>query len=71
MLGRVEYTAVQYERGDEHLSAGLDMLERLGSHEELSNESVLYAQLLEEHGKEHEAFTHFRRAFQSRQRVGR
>ncbi len=71
MLGRIEYAAAQYEQGDEHFSAGLDMLERLGSHEELSNESVLYAQLLEEQGKEHEAFTNFRRAFQSRQRVGR
>ncbi len=71
MLGRIEYASAQYEQGDEHLSAGLDMLERLGSHEELSNESVLYAQLLEEHGKEREAFTHFRRAFQSRQRLGR
>jgi len=71
MLGRIEYAATRYEQGDEHLSAGLDMLERLGSHEELSNESVLYAQLLEEHGKEREAFTHFRRAFQSRQRLGR
>jgi len=71
MLGRIEYAATRYEQGAEHLSAGLDMLERLGSHEELSNESVLYAQLLEEHGKEREAFTHFRRAFQSRQRLGR
>jgi tetratricopeptide (TPR) repeat protein len=71
MLGRIEYAATQYEQGDKHFSAGLDMLERLGSHEELSNESVLYARLLEEQGKEHEAFTHFRRAFQGRQRLGR
>jgi tetratricopeptide (TPR) repeat protein len=71
MLGRIEYAATQYERGDSHFTAGLDMLERLGHHEELSNESVLYARLLEEQGKEHEAFTHFRRAFQSRQRLGR
>ena len=71
VLGRVEYALSQYKQGDEHFTAGLEMLERLGSHEELSNESVLYAQLLEEQGKEHEAFTHFRRAFQSRQRLGR
>src|SRR6266496_729098 len=70
VLGRVEYALSQYKQGDEHFTAGLEMLERLGSHEELSNESVLYAQLLEEQGKEHEAFTHFRRAFQSRQRLG-
>ena len=71
MLGRFEYAATQYEQGDTHFSAGLDMLEHLGSHEELSNESVLYARLLEEQGKEREAFTYFRRAFQGRQRLGR
>ena len=47
------------------------MFARPESHEELANESVLYAQLLEEKGKEREAFTHLRRAFQSRQRLGR
>lgn len=71
VLGRIEYALSQYEQGDQHFTAGLEMFERLESHQELANEFVLYAQLLEERGKEHEAFTHLRRAFQSRQRIGR
>lgn len=71
ILGRIEYAISQYEQGDQHFTAGLEMFERLGSHQELANESVLYAQLLEERGKEREAFAHLRRAFQSRQRLGR
>jgi len=47
------------------------MLERLGNTEEMAEQSARYAQLLEKHGKEHEAFTYFRRAFQSRQKLGR
>jgi hypothetical protein len=47
------------------------MLERLEAHEELADESFQYAQLLEEIGWEREAFTHLRRAFQSRQKMGR
>ena len=71
MLGRIEYARNQTEEGEQHFVAGLDMLERLGSHEELANESVRYAELLEKIGKEREAFAHFRRAFQSKQRLGK
>ncbi len=71
MLGRIEYARGQTEEGEQHFVAGLDMLERLGSHEELANESVRYAELLEKIGKEREAFAHFRRAFQSKQRLGK
>jgi tetratricopeptide (TPR) repeat protein len=71
VLGRIEYALSHYEQGDQHFTVGLTMFESLESHEELANESVLYAQLLEEKGKEREAFTHLRRAFQSRQRLGR
>jgi transcriptional regulator with XRE-family HTH domain len=71
ILGRIEYAISNYEQGDQHFTAGLEMFERLESHQELANESVFYAQLLEERGKEREAFTHLRRAFQSRQRLGR
>ncbi|BCL81599.1 helix-turn-helix domain-containing protein [Ktedonobacteria bacterium brp13] len=71
VLGRIEYACQNYDEGSQHFVAGLDMLERLGSHEELANESVHYAELLEAIGKEHEAFTHFRRAFQSRQKLGK
>src|SRR5436190_12043238 len=71
ILGRIEYAQDRYEEGSQQFVTGLDMLERLGSHEELANESVRYAQLLEEIGKVHEAFMYFRRAFQSRQKFGR
>jgi tetratricopeptide (TPR) repeat protein len=71
MLGRIEYAQGRYEEGSQQFIAGLDMLERLGNHEELADESVRYAELLEGIGKEHEAFIHFRRAFQSRQKLGK
>ena len=71
ILGRIEYAQQQPDEGSQHFVAGLDMLERLEKHEELADESFQYAQLLEEIGREHEAFTHFRRAFQSRQKLGR
>jgi tetratricopeptide (TPR) repeat protein len=71
ILGRVEYALQRYDEGDRHFIAGLEMLGHLEQHEELANEAVHYAQLLEEIGKEHEAFTYFRRAFQSQQRQGK
>jgi hypothetical protein len=71
ILGRIEYAQQRPDVGSPHFVAGLDMLERLGKHEELANESIQYAQLLEEIGSEHEAFTHIRRAYQSRQKLGR
>ena len=71
VLGRIRYAQQRYVEGDQHFVAGLDTLERLGDHEELADESVHYAQLLEEVGKEREAFAYFRRAFQSRQRLGK
>ncbi len=70
VLGHIGYAQTHDEQGDQYFVAGLDMLERLRTHEELANESVRYAQLLEEHGKAHEAFTYFRRAFQSQQKLG-
>ena len=71
ILGRIEYAQQEAGTGGPHLVAGLDMLERLEKHEELAQESVQYAQLLEESGCEHEAFTHFRRAYQSQQKLGK
>ncbi|GCF09892.1 helix-turn-helix transcriptional regulator [Dictyobacter arantiisoli] len=67
VLGRIKYATQTYEEGSQHFIEGLNMLERIGSHEELADESVRYAQILEDIGQEREAFTHFRRAFQSRQ----
>jgi tetratricopeptide (TPR) repeat protein len=69
--GRIAYEQKRTETGDEHFIAGLDMLERTGGHEEMANESVRYAELLESSGKEREAFTYFRRAFQSQQKLGK
>lgn len=71
ILGRVEYAQGDEESGDRHLSSGLAMLERLGYYAELAEEAARYAQLLEERGREREAFTYFRRAFQSSQKVGK
>jgi tetratricopeptide (TPR) repeat protein len=70
-LGRIEYAQPFAEAGDQHFTDGLSMLERLGRHEELANESVNYAEILEQHGKEREAFAYFRRAFQSQQKMGK
>jgi tetratricopeptide (TPR) repeat protein len=69
--GHIRYAQQQYDQGDRHFVDGLAMLERLGNAEEMAEQSARYAQLLEKHGKEHEAFTYFRRAFQSRQKLGR
>jgi tetratricopeptide (TPR) repeat protein len=70
ILGRIEYAQGRYEEGSRQVVAGLEMLERLGSQEELADEFARYAELLEEIGKEHEAFIYFRRAFQCRQKSG-
>ena len=69
-LGHIEYAQQCYKDGDQHLVAGLEMLEYLDSHEELADESVRYAELLEKSGKVREAFTYFRQAFQYQQKSG-
>ncbi|HEY4033189.1 MAG TPA: tetratricopeptide repeat protein [Ktedonobacteraceae bacterium] len=71
MLGRIEFAQGRYEEASQQFAVGLDMLERLENHEELADESVRYAQLLEKIGKEREAFMYFRCAFQSRQKLGK
>lgn len=70
-LGRIEYARSRYEDGDRHFAEGLAMLERLGKQEELVEQAAYYANLLEERGKEREAFTYFRRAFQGSQKLAR
>jgi tetratricopeptide (TPR) repeat protein len=70
-LGRIEYAGEDYAQGDKHFVAGLQMIEDLGRHEELADESVRYAEMLEQHGQDREAFYFFRRAFQSRQALGK
>jgi transcriptional regulator with XRE-family HTH domain len=71
ICGRIAYGQQHYEEGDRQFVAGLAMLERLGYHEELADEAVHYAQLLEGIGREREAFVYFKQAFQSKQRTGR
>ena len=66
VLGRIEYAQQAFDIGDEHFVQGLTMLEHLHRSVELAEQSLHYAQLLEERGKAREAFTYFRRAYQSR-----
>ena len=66
VLGRVEYAQQAFESGDEHFVQGLAMMERLKRREEVTEQSMQYAQLLEARGKEREAFAYFRRAFQGK-----
>ena len=39
-------------------------------YEELADQSALYAQLLDERNKAHEAITYYKRAFESRRKIG-
>jgi tetratricopeptide (TPR) repeat protein len=67
--GRIHYAQSMYESGDRYFTAGLEMLEQLHIPEEYSNQSALYAQLLDERGKIKEALQFYRRAYES-QRLG-
>jgi len=71
LRGYISYAQEQQVQGDEYFVAGFAILGRLATHEELAEEAVRYAELLEEYGKVHEAFTYIRLAFQSRQKMGR
>jgi tetratricopeptide (TPR) repeat protein len=68
-LGRIEYALSRYEDGDSHFIAGLEMLERLGLQEELSDQLARYGQLLEERGMVQEAIKYFKRAFEGQQKI--
>ncbi|MDQ6660847.1 MAG: helix-turn-helix transcriptional regulator [Chloroflexota bacterium] len=70
LLGRISYDQSRYEVGDTYFVAGLEMLERLSISDELADQSVLYAQLLEERGKEREALIYYRKAFEHCQKIG-
>jgi len=65
VLGRIEYAQQAFNTGDEHFVQGLTLLEHLHRQVELTEHSVQYAKLLEARGKVQEAFTYFRRAYQS------
>jgi tetratricopeptide (TPR) repeat protein len=68
--GCIVYARGKYEGGDKHFVAGLDMLEQMQMYEELADQSASYAQLLDERGQAQEAITYYKRAFESRRRVG-
>lgn len=69
LLGRITFARSQHDLSDTHFIEGLDMLGRLNIPDELSEQSALYAQMLEERGEEREALTWYRRAFESRSRI--
>ena len=67
LLGRIAYARSRSREGDRYFVAGLEMLERLRRREELVEEQVRYAQLLESHGRIGEALAYFKLAYESRQ----
>ena len=67
LLGKIAYARSRSREGDRYFVAGLEMLERLRRREELVEELVRYAQLLESHGRISEALAYFKRAYESRQ----
>ena len=68
MLGRIAYAQSNDQTGDIYFVSGLEMLERLKCQKELEEQSVRYAELLEQRGQTQEAFKYFRRAFQAARR---
>lgn len=64
-LGRIAYAQKDYNEGDRHFAAGLGILERLDTREELANQSAIYAQLLEERGLPNEALRFYKKAYEN------
>ncbi len=69
VLGQIAYAKKDYKEGDTHFVAGVGMLERLDTREELANQSAYYAQLLEGRGMPKEALKYYKKAFESRQKA--
>jgi len=67
LLGQIAYALSHLKDGDRYFVAGLEMLERLRKREELAEELVHYAQLLESHGRIGEALAYFKRAYEVRE----
>jgi len=64
-FGSIAYAQKDYQVGDAQFMAGLGMLERLNTREELADKSALYAQLLEERGLPNEALKYYKKAYES------
>lgn len=68
VLGQIAYAQKNYEAGDAHFTAGLEMLERLDAREELADQYPRYAQLLEDRGMVQEALNYYKKAFEGRRK---
>jgi tetratricopeptide (TPR) repeat protein len=68
VLGQITYAKKDYTGGDAHFVAGVEMLERLDTREELAIQSAYYAKLLEGRRMTKEALKYFKKAVESRQK---
>jgi tetratricopeptide (TPR) repeat protein len=68
ILGRIAYAQKDYEAGDTHFVAGLEMLERLGAREELVDQYTRYAQLLEDREMAKEALMYYKKAWNTQRK---
>jgi tetratricopeptide (TPR) repeat protein len=69
--GRIHYDRSRHADGDGQFVAGLELLERLNIYDELNDEALGYARILEEKGKPTEALKYYKLAFQSQSKMGR
>ena len=70
-MGKVEYAQKRYKAGDTNFEAGLAMLERLDAREDLAEESVHYAQLLENRNDQSRAIQYWKKAYETRLKMKR
>ena len=70
MWGRIQYAQETYKSADKHFAAGLEMLEHLNVPQEQSDQSALYAKLLDTRGKTKEALHYYKCAYESQRRTG-
>ena len=70
MWGRIQYAHESYKSADKHFAAGLEMLEHLHVPHEQSDQSALYAQLLDARGKTKEALHYYKHAYECQRRMG-
>jgi tetratricopeptide (TPR) repeat protein len=69
--GRIHYDHSRHADGDGQFAAGLALLERLNIYDELNDEALRYARILEEKDKPQEALKYYKLAFQTQGKMGR
>lgn len=69
-MGRIAYAQKDYNQGDAHFASGLVILERLDRRDELSDQSAIYAQLLEERNLPNEALRFYKKAYENSRERG-